>query len=203
MALRRRRFRGALARLGPGQGRVVLDGLRLYVGALRQDAPAPAIEVTKGYRPGLIARTTQMHALYYARTVGFGQRFESVVAGGLAAFCDRLDHPGNAIWAALQNGEIVGSIAIDGEDLGGTMAHLRWFIVEDGVRGGGAGRKLLSAALAFVDARAFAETHLWTFSGLVAARHLYEACGFTLVEERPGVQWGNEVLEQHFVRGRP
>ncbi|MGG2473804.1 MarR family transcriptional regulator, partial [Rhizobium sp. BR5] len=72
----------------------------------------------EGYRPGIIARITQMHALYYARTSGFGQRFESVVAEGLASFCNRLENPKNAIWVAMRGQEIIGSIAIDGEDLG-------------------------------------------------------------------------------------
>lgn len=122
------------------------------------------------------------------------------MAGGLAGFSDRLDSPRNAIWAALRGGEIVGSIAIDGEDLGGNLAHLRWFITDAAVQGSGAGRRLLAAALGFVDAAGFEATHLWTFSGLSAARHLYEAHGFELVEERPGRQWGREVLEQRFVR---
>ena len=109
-------------------------------------APFLQTEIVRGYRQGIIARITQMHALYYARTAGLGQRFESVVAGGLAAFCDRLENPRNAIWSAVQGNEIVGSIAVDGEDMGAEIAHLRWFIVDDGVRGGGVGRKLLSAA---------------------------------------------------------
>ena len=96
-----------------------------------------------------------MHALYYARTSGFGQRFESVVAGGLSEFCDRLEKPCNEIWLAVQDGRIVGSLAIDGEDLGAGIAHLRWFIIDDGVRGSGAGRRLLGAAMAFVDEKGF------------------------------------------------
>ncbi len=155
-----------------------------------------------GYSPGLIARVTEMHALFYARTSGFGQRFESVVAGGLASFCDRLANPLNAIWTAVQDGKIVGSIAIDGEDMGQDVAHLRWFIVDDNTRGHGTGRQLLAQALRFVDHHGFAQTSLWTFSGLFSARHLYEANGFTLAEERPGTQWGTEVLEQRFVRMR-
>ncbi|MDZ4394742.1 helix-turn-helix domain-containing GNAT family N-acetyltransferase [Cypionkella sp.] len=191
----------ALARMQPGQDRVVLEGLQLYAEALGASAPAPpAIEIVAGYRTGLIARITQMHAHYYAQHSGFGQRFEAVVAGGLAGFSDRLDSPRNAIWAALRGGEIVGSIAIDGEDLGGNLAHLRWFITDAAVQGSGAGRRLLAAALGFVDAQGVEATHLWTFSGLSAARHLYEAHGFALVEERPGQRWGREVLEQKFVR---
>ena len=165
-----------------------------------EDATSSPPDIVRGYRPGLIARITLMHALYYARASGFGQRFESVVAGGLAEFCGRLDNPRNAIWAAMLGDEIVGSIAVDGEDLGGNVAHLRWFIMDDQARGSGVGRRLLSAALAFADESGFSETQLWTFKGLSAARHLYETYGFSCVEERPGDQWGTEVLEQRFVR---
>lgn len=193
----------ALSRLQPGQERTVLDGLRLYASTLAAPPETrPPVRIAEGYRPGLIARITQMHVLHYARNFGFGQRFETVVAGGLAGFCDRLDRPGNAIWAALHGEEIVGSVAIDGEDMGENLAHLRWFITDDAIRGTGAGRRLLAAALAFVDARNFEATHLWTFSGLSAARHLYDAHGFVLAEERPGRRWGKEVLEQRFVRPR-
>ncbi len=195
----------ALGRLQPGQERIVQEGLRLYSHALaapQEAAGTSVVAIVKGYQTGLIARITQMHALYYARESGLGQRFESVVAGGLAAFCNRLDHPKNAIWTAMHAGEIAGSIAIDGEDLGAHIAHLRWFIVDDSVRGSGAGRKLLSAALDFVDRQGFGETHLWTFSGLSAARHLYESQGFECVEEGTGEQWGKKVLEQKFVRKR-
>ncbi|GEO80352.1 bifunctional helix-turn-helix transcriptional regulator/GNAT family N-acetyltransferase [Pararhodospirillum oryzae] len=206
-AFARAQVNGALARLRPGQERVVLEGLRLYTTALAGEAPeagAPApVTIAPGYRTALIARITHLHATYYARVAGFGRRFEAVVAGGLAAFCDRLDHPDTEIWTALINDEIVGSIAIDGQDLGSGRAHLRWFIVADGARGLGVGRGLLATALAFVDARAFAQTDLWTFSGLDAARHLYEAHGFALVEEFAGSQWGQEVREQHFVRKSP
>ena len=197
----------ALARLEPGQERSVRQGLRLYANALSARAAVPAatepLAIVSGYRPGLIARITQMHALYYAKACGFGQRFESVVASGLADFCDRLRHPRNAVWTARQGDEIAGSIAIDGEDLGGGVAHLRWFIVGDGLRGTGAGRRLLDTALAFADGHGFAATHLWTFSGLDAARHLYESRGFALAEERPGSQWGKRVMEQRFVRTHP
>lgn len=209
----RAQVQAALGRLKPGQDRAVLKGLQLYSTALAPqqqgqqqghgDADRSDITLATGYRLGLIARITQLHALYYARTSGFGQRFESVVAAGLADFCDRLGHPRNRIWTALQGDDIVGSVAIDGQDLGAGIAHLRWFIVDDRTRGSGVGRKLLSAAVEFADDQGFAETHLWTFSGLAAARHLYESCGFACAQEKAGDQWGKQVLEQRFVRKRP
>ena len=206
-AFAREQVERALHRLSPEQCTTVLDGLRLYAGSLAAKsagyAPVPPVRIVAGYRPGLIARITEMHALYYARASGFGQAFESVVAGGLADFCGRLARPGNDVWSAIRDDGVIGSIAIDGEDLGSGIAHLRWFIVEGAVRGGGTGRRLLSAALDFADENRFEETHLWTFAGLAAARHLYEAHGFVCVEERSGRQWGSEVLEQRFVRRRP
>jgi GNAT superfamily N-acetyltransferase len=148
-----------------------------------------------------------MHAQFYARAHGFGAVFESKVAAGLADFLPRLDHPCNAVWTALDGDRIVGTIAIDGQDLSNGeptpgIAHLRWFIVEDGRRGGGVGRRLLDEAVAFADRTGFAETRLWTFRGLDAARRLYEAAGFVLAAEWTGRQWGAEVTEQSFVRPR-
>ncbi|TKI05584.1 bifunctional helix-turn-helix transcriptional regulator/GNAT family N-acetyltransferase [Martelella alba] len=205
-AFARAQVMDALGRLVPGQDRIILEGLRLYADALvsRTDAgrPIASIELVQGYRPGLIARITELHALYYARALGFGQHFESVVATGLAEFSGRLDNARNAIWTAIRHGEIIGSVAIDGQDLGADNAHLRWFIVNDDARGDGVGKRLLDAAMAFVEEQGFAETHLWTVSGLNAARHLYETRGFVLEEEWSGSQWGKEALEQRFVRRR-
>ncbi|MDO5895621.1 bifunctional helix-turn-helix transcriptional regulator/GNAT family N-acetyltransferase [Agrobacterium sp. Azo12] len=205
-AFARAQVSSALGRLHQGQHETVLEGMRLYADALlpRDQKPQSSpVEIVTGYRPGIIARITEMHALYYARTSDFGQAFESRVAGGLAEFCGRLENPQNRIWAAMREGQVRGSVAIDGEDLGEGIAHLRWFITDDTLRGTGAGKKLLDAAMDFVDASGFTETHLWTFAGLNAARHLYEIRGFALVEEYAGSQWGRGVLEQRFVRKTP
>ena len=162
-------------------------------------APSPLV-IAQGYRPGIIGRITEMHAEYYSREAGFGQFFESRVASGLAEFAGRLDKPCNGIWSALDNGRVVGSIAIDGEDLDNNEAHLRWFIMDDGLRGQGTGRALISAAVAFCDRNKFAKTRLWTYKSLDAARKLYEDHGFVLEEEFSGTQWGKEVMEQVFSR---
>ncbi len=161
-----------------------------------------SITIHSGYLPGAIGSITEMHAKYYAHTAGFGQYFESKVAAGLAEFAARLDRPCNGLWLALHEGEIAGSIAIDGEDLGNGQAHLRWFITSNRIRGSGMGRKLLSAALHFCDTQEFAETRLWTFSGLDAARTLYEQENFRLVRQYTDSQWGKKMTEQEFIRPR-
>ena len=162
----------------------VVEGLAAYAEALEiarsgRSAEHPAaLQIVEGYRSGAIGR----------------------IANGIAEFSLRLDRPVNKLWLAVQRDEIVGSVAIDGEDLGDGKAHLRWFIMEDGLRGSGAGRKLLTKAIEFCDQQGFAEIHLWTAKGLDVARRLYETAGFVQTNEWVGHQWGPELTEQTFVR---
>lgn len=205
----------AIAPLPPQAVETIARGLETYAAALAGPAgrasDAAAATVSQGYRPGILGRMLQMHAEYYARTAGFGAAFETKLAAEMGAFFSRLgagpaDNLGNGpngFWVAGLDGRAVGTIAIDGEDLGPGVAHLRWFILAEGLRGRGLGKRLLEAALAFVDGRGLRETRLWTFQGLDAARHLYERAGFALVEEKPGRQWGTDVLEQQFLRPAP
>ena len=182
----------------------VSRGLFLYAKALASSyvdidrASLPPID--NGYRPGLAGQITDMHARFYHELVGFGPVFEATVAKGLADFVPRLDRSCNEIWHVSRAGRICASIAVDGEDLGDGIAHLRWFIIDGALRGCGLGKAMMSAAMDFCDRQGFGEVHLWTFSGLDAARHLYEQYGFTLVDEQAGNSWGTEVLEQKFVR---
>ncbi|WP_306119260.1 MULTISPECIES: helix-turn-helix domain-containing GNAT family N-acetyltransferase [unclassified Roseitalea] len=196
--------RGAVDRLDGLGAPDLARALDAYARALGDQAQRqPVTDIVEGYVPGLIGRAVAMHADYYSRAAGFGAPFEATVAGAMAGFVPRLGRDGNAIWSARRGGAIVGTIAIDGEDLAPNVAHLRWFIVADGLRGAGIGRALMQAAMEFVDSHGFAETRLWTFSGLDAARALYERAGFRLVGEKPGRQWGEQVREQQFVRPHP
>jgi DNA-binding MarR family transcriptional regulator/GNAT superfamily N-acetyltransferase len=198
----------AMQNLNPSQQQIVTRGLTAYARALKEcrtgedEAPRALVELSAGYRPGLIGRVAEMHADFYSRHSGFGPIFERQVACGVAEFVGRLGQPCNNIWVATINDRIVGSIAIDGQDLGNNEAHLRWFILEDGCRGAGVGRQLLGEAVAFCDRFGFDVIQLWTFKGLDAARRLYEAFGFDLTKKEQGSQWGTVVTEQQFTRYR-
>jgi GNAT superfamily N-acetyltransferase len=157
------------------------------------------VTLEEGYSAGCIGRVAQLHAEYYSRSSGFGVQFEAKVAQEMSAFCLAYKVRRDGIWLA-RNHSIEGCIAIDGSGAAAHGAHLRWFITSDALRGQGMGKALLARALAFADGAGFKSVYLWTFAGLDAARHLYEANGFRLVEERPGSTWGTVVLEQRFVR---
>jgi len=156
--------------------------------------------IRTGYTPGCIGRVAQLHANYYAVTSGFGVTFEAKVARELADFCQNFEPARDGLWLIDCDGSMEGSIAIDGTKTDSEGAHLRWFITSDVVQGQGFGKRLLREALQFVDAHGYPSTHLATFAGLGAARHLYESHGFRLVHESPGQQWGTVVTEQRFVR---
>jgi len=161
------------------------------------------VQIVEGYRPGCIGDIASLHARFYAANWGFGAFFEKKVATELAQFAGTLPAEGKALWLAVERERVLASLAIEGHaDHDGGAAHLRWFIVDDALRGTGIGRQLMTHAMQFVDAR-YGETYLWTFKGLDAARHLYESFGFRLGEEREGDQWGTKVTEQRFVRPGP
>ncbi|WP_321945110.1 helix-turn-helix domain-containing GNAT family N-acetyltransferase [Paraburkholderia sp. J10-1] len=200
----------ALRRLVPADQQALVRALALYADALAHDNPneesttasTVGVQVVEGYRTGCIGDIASLHARFYAANWGFGAYFEKKVATELAEFAGALPAEGRALWLAVERDRILASLAIDGNEHGNAgVAHLRWFIVDDSLRGTGIGRQMMTSAMQFVDAH-YAETYLWTFKGLDAARHLYESFGFELAEELEGSQWGTQVTEQRFVRRR-
>jgi DNA-binding MarR family transcriptional regulator/GNAT superfamily N-acetyltransferase len=196
----------ALRRLVPADQQTLVKSLSLYANALAQDnsgnerrsIDATSGQIVEGYQPGCIGDVASLHARYYSQHSGFGVFFEKKVATELAEFAESLPAPNKALWLYVDNGRSLASLAIDGDEAAG-VAHLRWFIVDDSLRGSGIGRRMIAHAMAFVDEH-FDETYLWTFKGLEAARHLYESFGFKLTDEVNGSQWGTTVIEQRFSR---
>ena len=197
----------ALRQLAPADQQSLIRFLSLYADALSKENPNTAqapgscgieSQIREGYAPGCIGDVASLHARYYAQASGFGVYFERKVATELAAFAEGLPAAGKNLWLYVDGARTLASIVIDG-DLDARQAHLRWFIVDESLRGMGVGRALLERALAFADAH-YDETYLWTFKGLDAARHLYESAGFGLTDESEGRQWGSVVTEQRFLR---
>ena len=171
-------------------------------GARAADVDAAGLEIVEGYRPGAIGHIAALHAAYYSRHWHLGLFFEAKVARDCADFIGRMGDR-DRLWLIVRDpavdGEIVGSLAIDGsEDRFGRAAHLRWFIMAGCVRGCGFGDTLMRRAVAFCRDAGFDSAYLWTFAGLEAARHLYEKYGFRLVEALRNEQWGVTLPEQRF-----
>jgi len=72
------------------------------------------VESTTGYVSGLIGRLTELHAQYYAEHWRFGHFFEAKVATELSNFISHYNEARDCIWSLSGNGQIEGSITIDG-----------------------------------------------------------------------------------------
>jgi len=148
--------------------------------------------------PGAMAASAALQSLYYAREHQFGVYFEAGRLADIGAFLARFDSERDGVWVAVDGGAMVGTIVIDGASNDEPdCAQLRWFVMADVLRGHGMGRRMMQAAMQFAAAR-YRRVVLDTFSGLNAARHLYETFGFRKTLERPTTAWGPEVLEQHW-----
>lgn len=205
----------------------VLFGIKVYADALRASRlgigrsvengsieKSREVRIQTGYRPGIVARSVEMHINYYSRYHNFGRLFETDLSVGLGELMRRIDDPGVGAWSAVDpSGRIVGTIFVDvlhetdqadghhvESEEKDMVAHLRMFIVDEGLQGNGVGRKLLAQAMEFVDDVGHVETKLWTFRGLESAKRLYEKFGFVMVEEELGGRWGEPVYVQLWTR---
>ena len=156
-----------------------------------------------GYRPGALADIVGLHARYYARHWRFGLPFETRVGMELAEYLSRHDGRRDLFLAAYGEEGAVGSVVVDASGGSPRGAHLRWFIVTEGIQGKGLGAELLGRAVGFCDEHGYESVWLSTFAGLDAARGLYERHGFVLTGETEVDQWGGGVEEQIFVRRKP
>jgi RimJ/RimL family protein N-acetyltransferase len=154
-----------------------------------------------GYFPGAIGRVTELQATYYHTHWNMGLYFEARAATELSAFLSRFDPARDGAWIARVKDEVVGAIFIDGIDGDGEGARLRWFIIAPAYQGHGLGNRLMGEAVGFCKKAGYRRVYLTTFSGLNAARHLYEKFGFRLYHEADGSHLtGNSSLtEQKFV----
>lgn len=154
------------------------------------------LELRHGYVPGAVGFVTLLFAQQVGTKFELGLPFESKVARELSEFLERFDERLDLFVVAVLDGEIVGSITIDGSAEPDGVARLRWFAVSPRAQGRGVGRALMFEAMTFCANSDVNYVYLTTIAGLDAARRFYEAHDFKLYDERQGDQWGAPVREQ-------
>lgn len=150
--------------------------------------------VLRPHRPGDMGWVIQRHAEIYALEYGWNEEFEALVAEIAAKFIREFDAKRERCWLAEQDGERIGSVFMvkNSED----VAQLRLLIVDPKARGLGLGRKLVDECVMFARYAGYRKLRLWTNDVLAAARHIYQAAGFRLVEESPHHSWGKPQVGQ-------
>jgi GNAT superfamily N-acetyltransferase len=133
----------------------------------------------------------------YAREYGFtSEIWKTYLAGGVHTFVSQFDERKDCMYILEQDGVPSGSVAITHIDE--VTSQLRFFFLEPEARGRGAGRGLLDRAIDFCRETKYEHVFLWTFSTLMAARHLYADKGFRITGTRVNNDWGQSVLEERW-----
>jgi N-acetylglutamate synthase-like GNAT family acetyltransferase len=133
----------------------------------------------------------------YAREYGFtSEIWKNYLAGGVHTFVNQFDKKKDCKYILEKNGVSSGCVAITHVDV--VTAQLRFFFLEPGVRGEGAGRKLLDRTIDFCKEKKYDHVFLWTFSTLMAERHLYAGKGFQITETHVNNDWGRSILEERW-----
>jgi GNAT superfamily N-acetyltransferase len=147
------------------------------------------------------------HGELYAAEFGWDASFEGFCAQVVADYVTlRERHPGRAAaWIAEVDGVPAGSVCCvpDGPadvPAGGTTARLRLLLVEPWARGRQLGARLVDRCLDFARAAGYTDIVLMTYDQLVAARHVYQAAGFTLGREHAEDAFGQHMMCQTWSR---
>jgi GNAT superfamily N-acetyltransferase len=106
----------------------------------------------------------------------------------------RHDPAREAAWIAELDGQRVGCIFCVADD--DTTAKLRILLVHPDGRGHQLGARLSAECIEFARSAGYSRMRLWTNHPLVAARGIYLAAGFTLVEENQHHSFGVNLIGQ-------
>ncbi|WP_017599398.1 GNAT family N-acetyltransferase [Nocardiopsis lucentensis] len=146
-------------------------------------------------RPGDLGWVVMAHGEAYAEQYGWGFDFEALVARIAADY----DPKTGAAWIAEVGGERAGCVfCVPGDDEG--TAQLRVLLVLPSARGHGVGARLVDRCVEWARASGYERVSLWTNSVLGSARRIYEAAGFTLVDEEPHTMFGEGLVGQNWLR---
>jgi DNA-binding MarR family transcriptional regulator/GNAT superfamily N-acetyltransferase len=158
--------------------------------------PAPAEPVSlRGLRPGDLGWITHRQAVLYHEEYGWDWGYEGLVSAILGRFVEGFDPAREDAWVAERDGRILGSIFLmKGDDP--ATAKLRLLYVEREARGAGIGRRLVETCIARARALGYRRMTLWTNDILAAARRIYVAAGFRLVDEAPHHSFGHDLVGQ-------
>src|SRR6185503_7711555 len=145
---------------------------------------------------GDIGWAIERHGQLYSDEYGWNEEFEALVARLFARFASEHDENRERCWIAELDGRRVGCVFVVRNDEDSSAAQLRCLLVEPEGRGLGIGRRLVDECVTFARSAGYRRMILWTNDVLLAARRIYEACGFALVREERHRSFGHDLIGQ-------
>lgn len=147
-------------------------------------------------RPGDFGWIVHRHGALYAAEYGWDATFEALVAEIVARFIRHRDAARERCWVAVRDEQIVGTVTLVRKSP--AVAQLRLLLVEPSARGHGIGKALVERCIGFARSAGYRRMVLWTNDVLHAARHIYEAAGFRLVEQERHRSFGHDLVGQNW-----
>jgi DNA-binding MarR family transcriptional regulator/N-acetylglutamate synthase-like GNAT family acetyltransferase len=186
-----------LRRLSPSEQTRLVEAMET-VERLLGACSAPQVSyILRLHRPGDIGWVIRRHAELYNQEYGWDGSFEALVAEIAAKFIRQFDVARERCWIAEREGETVGSVLVVKQSE--TVAKLRLLIVDPSARGLGIGRRLVDESIRFSRQVGYRQITLWTNDILTAARRIYEAAGFRLIEEERHRSFGHDLVGQNWL----
>jgi DNA-binding MarR family transcriptional regulator/GNAT superfamily N-acetyltransferase len=145
--------------------------------------------------PGDVGWIIHRQTVLYAQEYGWDWTYEGLASRILGAFVEKFDAAREDGWVAVRGGAVVGSVFLMKSD-DPAVAKLRLLYVEPSARGAGVGRRLVATCIARARGLGYRRLTLWTNDILVAARRIYQAAGFQLVNEEPHHSFGHDLVGQ-------
>jgi DNA-binding MarR family transcriptional regulator/GNAT superfamily N-acetyltransferase len=184
-----------LAPLSQSDRRRLADAMWTIRTLLGDDLPASPVLI-RPPRLGEIALIVSRQAQVYAEEFGWDASYEGLAAEIAGKFAQGHDAEREACWIAEWRGDVAGSIFV--VDAGKAVAQLRLLYVEPKARGLGIGRSLVEQVVSFSRDKGYRKVRLWTQESLKAARKLYTAAGFKLVESAPHRSFGKNLVGEYW-----
>jgi DNA-binding MarR family transcriptional regulator/GNAT superfamily N-acetyltransferase len=156
--------------------------------------------IVREHRIGDIGWAIEQHGRLYAEEFGWNGEFEALVATLFARFATRHDSASEQFWVADVGAERAGCVFVVRNEEDPLAAQLRCLLVDPRARGLGLGRILVEECIRFAKSAGYERMVLWTNDVLIAARRIYEAAGFSLVEEAPHHSFGHDLVGQVWAR---
>jgi DNA-binding MarR family transcriptional regulator/N-acetylglutamate synthase-like GNAT family acetyltransferase len=159
----------------------------------------PAVTI-RPYRVGDVGWAIERHGQLYADEYGWNKEFEALVANLFAKFAHQHDSASEQFWVAEVDGERAGCVFVVRSEKDTSAAQLRCLLVDPKARGFGVGRRLVDECIGFSKSAGYHRIILWTNDILVSARRIYEAAGFSLIEQTPHRSFGHDLVGQFWAR---
>jgi DNA-binding MarR family transcriptional regulator/GNAT superfamily N-acetyltransferase len=187
-----------LRHLSPAERGRVVDAMRLIQRSLGGPGDGATAERTsfrlRQHRAGDMGWIVSRQSALYAEEYGWTTEYEALAAEIVAQFLKTSDPARERCWVAERDEAPLGAVMIVKHSE--TVAKLRLLHVERAARGLGIGRRLVAECVGFARAAGYEKITLWTQSNLLAARHLYEAAGFTCVASEPHHRFGKDLIAE-------